>query len=416
VRTLRSAVAVAESARQAVLNAAAHPLRTVLGGLAVAVAVATLVLVETAIDGLAIFAEKSAARVFGSETFVVAQIASPGRLSRRELERKLERNPPIRRSDLRFLDRYAGERVVYAATAQRTAEVIAGSRVYENAAVNGTGAALPEIRALGIDQGRFFLPREERRGAQVAVIGHDVAETLFPGVDPLGRTVRIGRRGFEVIGVQEQLGTTGGISLDRYVWMPLLAFERTFGAPETLQVSATAPGGVPLELAEDRARTTLRARRQLAPGVEDNFDLLLPEAARSFVLSLVERIGAVSPILSLAALLAAVVVVANTTLVSVVQRTREIGVRRAVGARRRDVVREVLFEAAAVAVAGGAVGLGVVALLTRLAAGAVDLELAVSPRTAATALGAAALAGIVAGWYPARRAARVDVIDALRIE
>jgi putative ABC transport system permease protein len=380
------------------------------------VAVATLVLVETAIDGLAIFAEKSAARVFGSETFVVAQIASPGRLSRRELERKLERNPPIRRSDLRFLDRYAGERVVYAATAQRTAEVIAGSRVYENAAVNGTGAALPEIRALGIDQGRFFLPREERRGAQVAVIGHDVAETLFPGVDPLGRTVRIGRRGFEVIGVQEQLGTTGGISLDRYVWMPLLAFERTFGAPETLQVSATAPGGVPLELAEDRARTTLRARRQLAPGVEDNFDLLLPEAARSFVLSLVERIGAVSPILSLAALLAAVVVVANTTLVSVVQRTREIGVRRAVGARRRDVVREVLFEAAAVAVAGGAVGLGVVALLTRLAAGAVDLELAVSPRTAATALGAAALAGIVAGWYPARRAARVDVIDALRIE
>ncbi|HKV09595.1 MAG TPA: ABC transporter permease, partial [Thermoanaerobaculia bacterium] len=337
---LRFVRSLADSLRQAIATCAAHPLRTALGALAIAVAVATLTLVETAIDGLTVFAEKSAARAFGSETFVLAQAASPGQLSRRELERKLARNPPIRRNDVRYLDAYAGDRVIYAASTQRTADVTAGARKFENASVTGTGSRLPEIRDLGIDQGRFFLAEEETRGAQVAVVGYDVTEKLFPGEDPLGRTVRLGGRGFTVIGVQSRLGTSGGVSLDRYVWIPLPAYERVFGAAPTLQVSARAPEGGSFDLAQDRARATMRARRSLAPGEEDNFDVLTPETARSFVLNLARRIGAAAPILSAMALLAAVVVVTNTTLVSVAQRTFDIGVRRAVGATRGQIVRE----------------------------------------------------------------------------
>lgn len=406
-----------EAVSQAAATCLAHPLRTALGALAIATAVATLTLVQTAIDGLGVYARRSVARVFGSETFVLAQIASPGQTPRRELERKLRRNPPIRRSDVRFLEAYAGGRVIYAASAQRAADVTAGGRKLENAAVTGTGAHLPEIRELGIGRGRFFLPDEERRGAQVAVIGHEVAEKLFPAGDPLGRSFRLAGRAFTVVGVQDRLGTSGGVSLDRYVWIPLPAFERAFGAPATLQVSARPPEGrSTFELAEDRARATMRARRGLRPGEEDDFDVLTPEAARSFVLNLARRIGAVAPLLSGMALLAAVVVVANTTLVSVAQRTFDIGVRRAVGASRGQIVREVLAEAALVALAGGLAGALAAAGLVAALAVPLKIDLAVSPRTLLAALAASAASGLLAGWYPARRAARIEVVSALRQE
>jgi putative ABC transport system permease protein len=405
----------ADTFRQAAQTSLAHPLRSGLGALAIAVAVATLTIVETGLDGLRSYAQQSAARVFGSDSFVIAQVAGPGRVSRRELSRMLERNPPIRRTDLRFLEAFADGRVVYAPSAQRGADVIAGSRKFENAAVNGTGAALPEIRDLGIARGRFFTQAEERRGAQVAVIGADIAERLFPGREALGQSVRLGLRAFEVVGVQSRLGSSSGLSLDRSVFIPLPAFERVFGAPATLQVSAKAPVGDP-DAAEDRARATLRARRHDGPGETDSFDILTPEAARGFVLSLANRIGLAAPPISAMALLAAIVVVTNTTLVSVTQRTREIGVRRALGATRRQVIREVLAESGLVSVFGGACGLLAVALLIEAAAGPLGLPLRVSPRTVAIALGHAGLAGVLAGLYPAHRAARIDVIAALRSE
>jgi putative ABC transport system permease protein len=405
-----------ETVAQAVATVRTRPLRSALGALAIAVAVATLTLVDTAIVGLAAFAEKSATRAFGSDTFVLAQVASPGQLPRRELAKKLERNQAIRRTDLRTLERYADGRVVYAATAQREADVIAGARKFEGAAVSGTNAPLAEIRDLSVAQGRFFVADEDARGEQVVVLGFDVATALFPSGDPLGQTVRLGGRGFTVVGVQAQQGTAGGVSLDRNAWVPLLAFERTFGVPATLQVSAKPTTGWTVELAEDRAVATLRAQRQLAPGEEDTFDLLTPEAARGFVAGLVRRISAVAPLLSFMALLTAVVVVTNTTLVSVAQRTWEIGLRRALGATRGQILSEVLAEAVLISLAGGLAGALLVAGLARLAAGPLGIELAVRPAAFVFALVASALSGLVAGWYPARRAARVDVITALRAE
>jgi putative ABC transport system permease protein len=401
--------------REAARAAAGNPLRAALGGLAVAAAVATVASVLTGLDAFARYARATSARAFGSDTFVLARLAG-ATVSRRELAEKLERNLPIRRPDVRFLERFAAGQVIYAPSAQRSADVTSGGRKYENAAVNGTAAALFEIRDLGIERGRFIRRDEEDRAAQVAVIGAEVADALFPGVDPLGRTIRVARRGFQVIGVQARQGTAGGVSLDRAVWIPLQAFERVFGAPESLQVFARATDASETDAAEDRARLTLRARRQLRPNAADNFDLLTPEAARGFVLALSERIGAAAAPISIMALLAAIVVVTNTSLVSVTQRTREIGMRRAVGARRSYIMVEVVAESLLIAVAGGLVGLLVTQALAILASGPLGLPLSIRPGTVAWSLGAAGLSGVIAGWYPARRASRIDIIAATRTE
>ena len=407
---------IIEGVAQGHSSVSSNPLRAGLGALAVAVAVATIVVVVTALDGLARYARTTGARAFGSDTFLLAQIATAGQSTRRELAEKQQRNPTIRRPDLRFLERHAGAAVVYASTVQHVGDVTAGPRKYENAAVSGTTPTLADLRDIGIGRGRFLLNHEAERGAQVAVIGADIAETLFPGGDALGRPIRLAGRRFEVVGVQLRLGASGGTSLDRFVWIPLTTFERIYGPAPTLSIFGRAKDGVAIDTAENLARTALRAKRQLRPGAADNFDLLSPEAARDLVLRLSERVGAAAVPISAMALLAAIVVITNTTLVSVTQKTREIGVRRALGASRGDIMREVVAESTIVSLAGGLAGTLLTAAAVSFLAGALQLDIVVEGSTVAWAILAAALSGLLAGYYPARRATRIDVIAAVRAE
>jgi putative ABC transport system permease protein len=392
-----------------------RPLRALLAATAMAAAVATTAFVQTALDGLARAARDASARAFGSDSFVIAKVAT-GNVSRRELAQKLERNPDITRADVRFLETVANDRVMYAAIAQRTADVVAGGRRFENAAINGTQAALFDIRDVGLEVGRPFTRAEEIGAVPVIVAGRGIVDALFPAGDPLGATVRIGNRAFRIVGIQAPQGTTGGTSLDRYLWMPLTAFERTFGPVRTLQVFAKAPDASRTQGAEDHARASMRARRRLAPGVPDTFDLITPEASRGFVAAITERLGAAGPPIALMALLGAIVVVANTTLVSVTQRTREIGIRRALGASRASILVETLAESSAIAVVGGAAGVLIAAAAVAAAASRVEIPIALEWPTLAGSFAAAAAAGVAAGWYPARRAASLDVITALRQE
>ena len=198
--------------------------------------------------------------------------------------------------------------------------------------------------------------------------------------------------------------------------MPLRAFERIFGAPASLQVFATGPGDVVVTDAEAQARVSMRARRHLGPAAEDTFDIITPEASRTFVTRITEQIGAAGPPISLMALIAAMVVVTNTTLVSVTERTREIGVRRAVGARRGNVIVETLAESLLVALVGGAVGLLFAVVTLSAASGSIDVDLSLQWPVALASLAAAGLSGALSGWYPARRAASLDIVDALKQE
>ena len=407
---------VREAIRQGARSALGQPLRAGLGALAIAVAVATIVVVVTAIDGVGRFARTTSSRAFGSDTFLLAQIASAGQTNRRELAEKQRRNPAIHRADLRFLEQYAGSDILYASTVQRVGDVTAGSNKFENAAISGTTSTLADLRDIGLARGRFLYRDDEIRSAQVAVIGADLAEALFPSGDALGASIRVGGRRFEVIGVQLRLGSSGGTTLDKFVWIPITTFERIFGAAPTLNVFAKARDVSKTQAAEATARTAMRARRQLLPGAADNFDVLTPESARDFVSNLSQRIGVAAGPISFMALLAAIVVVTNTTLVSVTQRTREIGVRRALGARRWQIMREVVAESTLVALVGGAVGTGLTAAAVGTLSRSLSIDVVVPASTLGWAILASGASGMLAGYYPARRATRIDVIAAVRAE
>jgi len=405
---------VGEGVAQAARTLVRAPLRTTLAGLAMAVAVATTATVQTSLDGLARAARESSERAFGSDSFALVRL-STGTLSRREVAERLQRNPPITRGDSRFLEGVAGGRVIYAATAQRQADITAGGRTLERATVSGTQAALADIRDVGLARGRFLSRDDEVAGAAVVVVGQAVAVTLFPGLDPLGREVRIGGRGFRIVGTQLAQGSALGAA-DRSVWMPLRAYERAFGAPDSVQVFAKAAPGGAAAAAEDHARISLRARRHLGPGAPDTFDIITPDASRSFVARITESVSAAGPPISFMALVAAIIVVTNTTLVSVTQRTHEIGIRRALGASRRHITVETLAESTLVALGGGLAGLTLAAVLLRFAAGPLGLVLSLDWGVALGSVAAAGVAGLAAGWYPARRATRLTVIDAMRQE
>src|SRR5262249_27942834 len=189
----------------------AHKLRSFLTLLGVIIGVASVILVGAAIEGLSVYAERSTAKAFGSDSFMVAQIAATGRLSRRDLFDKLKRNKPIRTPDVRFVESIKGEDILYSPYRQKIADVKRENQTCEDSSIVGVAGATSTIRARGVVDGRFFTDQEARSRAYVAVIGETIRQTLFPGnASPLNQTIRIEGLEFTVIGVQEKLGSAFG--------------------------------------------------------------------------------------------------------------------------------------------------------------------------------------------------------------
>ncbi|MEO8358482.1 MAG: ABC transporter permease [Vicinamibacteria bacterium] len=413
---LATRLLIRESFSQGLSVVREYRLRSSLGALAMASAVIALAGISTGLEALESFAARTAARSIGSDVFTVTKVGMRARLGRLELARKLERNVAISRSDTRFLDEFGDDVVTYAPSAQRIVDVTSARGKLESTPVTGTTSAFTKIQEIALAEGRFFSEDESRRGEPVAVLGDEVARNCFPGGGALGGTLRIAGRAFKVIGVQEAMGQLGGQSQDRYVWIPLGAFERAFGSPSNLQVFAKAVQPGENEDAEDRARTSLRAKRRLYPAQEDTFDVVTPDAARGFVASLSKSVSSAALPISLMSLLAAFVVITNTTLVSVAQRTREIGIRRALGARRSSIRAEVLAESLIVSFLGALAGLLFVALAAAFVTLIVKVPVSLAPLTLARSLVLASIAGLLSGVLPALRAARADVLTSLRSE
>jgi putative ABC transport system permease protein len=394
----------------------AHKLRSALTIFGIVTGIAAVVLIGASLEVVREMAVKSTAQTIGANTFVVAQIASVGNLNRKELATKQRRNREIYRREAEVLAARLEADALAAPVLEEIADVKAGNRRFQAASVCGSTPTLQAIREIKLSSGRFFTEAENRRSARVAVIGRDIADEISPFTDPIGKRVRIRGQSFQVIGVQEKQGSSFGASLDRRVYMPLLAFEKIWGSRRSVSVFMQPRDPQLLENIQDQARVAMRSLRGLKPEVEDNFDLLIPEAGRSFLIRVVGIIGvAIVPISSVALIVAGIVVM-NMMLVSVTERTRETGIRKSLGARNRDIFAEILFESTILTVLGGAAGL-FISYVGAIALGrAFDTAVRISPTYVFMALAITTAIGIGAGFFPAYIASRMPPVEALRYE
>jgi putative ABC transport system permease protein len=282
--------------------------------------------------------------------------------------------------------------------------------------VQGVADDYQEFSTFDAERGRLISPIEVERSRPVVVLGWEVADRLFGPVDPLEKTVRIRGVHFRVVGISEKKGAIFGNSMDTFAVIPLGQFRKLFGARQSLQVMVKPRDPAVVQAAKDDTRVAMRVRRRLEPAEPDNFGFVSSDSVLGIYNQATAGIFAVLVGVVALSLVVGGIVIMNIMLMVVSERTREIGLRKALGAKRRDIMSQVLTESVTLSVMGGIVGIALGALAAAAIAAVTPLPATVQPWSVVIGVGITAFVGLFFGWYPARRAAMLDPIEALRRE
>jgi putative ABC transport system permease protein len=413
-RGLRAAfVTFSETLKLALSALRAHKLRSFLTLLGVILAVTTLVAVMSVIAGLNLYVSDRVANL-GANVFLVHRF---GIITSEDQWIKAQKRPLINYDDyVRLRDNMKLASAV-AAEEDHNVEVKSGNLTMESVQMFGTTPNFAEVRNLYAAQGRFITPADEEHHSEVVFIGPDLATKFFPNVDPLGKTLRVQTHTYEVIGVAEPLGSAFGQSQDNYMIMPLSAWRKGWHTNQDwLTIFVQAPSQELMAASEDEARMLFRAWRHLPYDAPDNFGILGSDSIMQLWHDLTKNIAFVAMALVSIFLVVGGIVIMNIMLASVTERTREIGLRRSLGARRKHILLQFMTESAVLAAAGGIIGIIAAYAIVFFVKNVFSFPMETPISAVILSLCLSTAVGLFFGIFPAMRAAKLDPIEALRSE
>jgi putative ABC transport system permease protein len=402
-----------DAAKIALQSIFAHKLRTFLTLIGIIIGVASVVIVGASISGFNTYVVTAVSKMLGINHFLIARFASQGRVTEEQWERMQRRNKRLYLEDYEWLrDRCKSCLEV---GAQLNASVNLKHNGHETffTRVQGVTANMVVIEDKNIAEGRFIAPHEVEHAALVCVIGADVREKLFEGRDPIGQTLKIQGTPMTVIGIEEKRGSFMGQSQDNHLYIPLMTFGRLFGRRQSLQLHGKAGAVETLPSTIEEARMVMRNRHKLIGEEDDTFGIVNTGDLKGQIDQFTGAIALVVVPITFLSLLVGGIVVMNIMLVSVTERTFEIGLRKAVGARPKQILVQFLIESSFLSGVGGTLGLLLAAGISWVVRVSTPVPMTITIGYVLLSLGVSGGIGLIAGIYPAFKASRLDPIVAL---
>ncbi len=410
-----------EAVRLALQTIRTQKLKSFFTMLGVCIGVTFLIAVVSIVEGMSRYMEDDlVGKLLAVNTFEVRSRPNVNiGNTTREMWEEYQRRPRLMEADVPPIVAALPSNVLWAPMSQdnTTATTVTGRP--KSVQIYNTTRNYFEIKKMGVTTGRIFSPQEDAMGSLVVVIGKDVKEHFFPNVDPIGKVLRLGNLPYTVIGVAESQGSALGMSFDKFAIAPYTSplrrlTNRSKGVIDAVMVKS--PDEQIMNSTMQDVQEVMRALRKLRPGQKDNFVLETSSSALTFFAKIKQYLVLAGVVLPAIGLIVGAIVIMNIMLVAVAERTREIGVRKSLGARRRDIMAQFLVESTTLSILGAAIGVALGAALAKIIATVSPLPAAIALWSVVVAVLVGAGVGIIAGVYPASRASRLDPVVALRSE
>jgi len=405
----------AETIKLAISSILSHKLRSFLTLLGVIFGVATVIVVVSLVEGFNAYVDEKIANI-GTNAFSVQRFSVEDYSSVEVLNAARRRNKDVTMDDLKALSSAGGPIRDAGGKAGGMADVKFGGESLLSIQLKATTPNMEEIEKIESREGRYFINAEEESRKLVCFIGSEMAEKLFPKGDAIGQTIKIDGRGFQVIGVGKELGSAFGQSRDMYASIPLSTYLSIYGSRRSISISVASTSPDTYSDAIDSARTLMRVRRQLEPDEADNFGIVTPSAINELRDKIFGTIQVAAIGVTSISLIVGGIVIMNIMLVSVTERTKEIGIRKSMGARQSDILKQFLAESTTLAIIGGSIGIVIAYLIAKTVAVLFSVPTELPILWTVIAIGVSSSVGLISGVFPAWKAANLDPIVALRAD